>query len=199
MLCGEKNSWFTPLVIQSILGAINSLMSLIYGNHRGWLTGLSLFMVLSVSVLSIFIVGFSLAITTFFLHYAANTIADKITPRLCLIIAAWANLPFVVRQIVRMVFMIFMQKPILAPGLSGLVSTSDSISLFAKEVLKQVDIFLVWHLVILYIGTTQFHISTKKRWVIAIVALIGSLLVRCLVNAFLLKINYGVFYYIPLP
>ena len=63
-------------------------------------------------------------------------------------IVAWASLPFAVRDILRIIFMLAAGHAIVSPGLSGFTSTPG----FVTQLLTRVDIFLIWHIVLLVIG-----------------------------------------------
>ena len=63
-------------------------------------------------------------------------------------IVAWASLPFAIRDILRIVFMLVAGHAINSPGLSGFVSTSG----FVSQLLTRVDLFLIWQVILLVIG-----------------------------------------------
>ncbi len=66
-------------------------------------------------------------------------------------IVAWASLPFALRDLLRVVFMLFVRHPISNPGLSGFSS-----AVFLSQMLANVDLFLFWQAVLLILG---FHFS----------------------------------------
>ena len=63
-------------------------------------------------------------------------------------IVAWASLPFALRDILRIVFMLATGHVISSPGLSGFVTTPG----FVAQLLRRADIFLIWHVILLAIG-----------------------------------------------
>jgi hypothetical protein len=63
-------------------------------------------------------------------------------------IVAWAGLPFAVRDVLRIVFMLAAGHTIVSPGLSGFTTTPG----FVAQLLTRLDIFLIWHLILLVIG-----------------------------------------------
>jgi len=63
-------------------------------------------------------------------------------------IVAWSSLPFAVRDILRVVFMLAAGHAIISPGLSGFTPTPGLVS----QLLTRVDIFLIWQVVLLIIG-----------------------------------------------
>ena len=63
-------------------------------------------------------------------------------------IVAWGSLPFAVRDILRIVFILAAGHAIASPGLSGFASTAG----FASQLLARADIFLLWSVILLIIG-----------------------------------------------
>jgi hypothetical protein len=68
-------------------------------------------------------------------------------------LVAWSGLPFAVRSFVRAVVIIIGRKLISSPGLSGFISPDGTNTmLFLSSLLSLVDIFLIWHWILLVIG-----------------------------------------------
>lgn len=63
-------------------------------------------------------------------------------------VVAWASLPFAVRDLLRIVFMLSARHAIVSPGLSGFSSGSA----FVSQLLTRADIFLIWNVILLIIG-----------------------------------------------
>ena len=73
-------------------------------------------------------------------------------------LVAWASLPFAIRDLVRTGAVLITQRSISTPGLSGFgPTTSNSWAMFLTAFLEFIDIYLIWHMVLLIIGarTTQ--------------------------------------------
>jgi hypothetical protein len=62
-------------------------------------------------------------------------------------LVAWACLTFVVRDLLRVIYMLFVRHPIVSPGLSGLVSVP-----FLSKFLVSVDLFFLWFAILLVMG-----------------------------------------------
>lgn len=62
-------------------------------------------------------------------------------------LVAWACLPFVLRDILRVVFMLIAHHAIISPGLSGLVTAP-----FLVKLLSGVDLFFLWFAALLAVG-----------------------------------------------
>ena len=63
-------------------------------------------------------------------------------------IVAWASLPFALRDLLRIVFMLSAGHAIISPGLSGFALTPG----FVAQLLTRLDIFLIWNIILLVIG-----------------------------------------------
>ena len=82
------------------------------------------------------------------LHFGSTLLGGRGSMQSALNVVAWASLPFAVRDLLRIGFMLAAGHAILSPGLSGFTSTPGLIS----QLLSRVDIFLIWHVVLLVIG-----------------------------------------------
>jgi len=82
------------------------------------------------------------------LHFGSTLLGGRGTMQSALNIVAWASLPFAVRDILRIVFMLAAGHAIVSPGLSGFTSTPG----FFSQILERLDIFLIWQVVLLVIG-----------------------------------------------
>jgi hypothetical protein len=82
------------------------------------------------------------------LHFGSTLLGGRGSMQSALNIVAWASLPFAVRDILRIVFILAAGHAIVSPGLSGFTSTPGLLS----QLLTRVDIFLIWHIVLLVIG-----------------------------------------------
>ena len=82
------------------------------------------------------------------LHFGSTLLGGRGSMQSALNIVAWASLPFAVRDILRIIFMLAAGHAIVSPGLSGFTSTPG----FVTQLLTRVDIFLIWHIVLLVIG-----------------------------------------------
>lgn len=82
------------------------------------------------------------------LHFGSTLLGGRGSMQSALNIVAWASLPFAVRDILRIIFMLVAGHAIVSPGLSGFTSTPG----FVTQLLTRVDIFLIWHIVLLVIG-----------------------------------------------
>ncbi len=65
-------------------------------------------------------------------------------------VTAWACLPFVLRDLLRIIFMLIEKHSIASPGLSGLVT-----SVFLMKLLGSLDLFFLWFAVLLVFGISK--------------------------------------------
>jgi hypothetical protein len=82
------------------------------------------------------------------LHFGSTLLGGRGSMQSALNIVAWASLPFAVRDILRIIFMLSASHAIISPGLSGFASTPG----FVSQLLTRVDIFLIWQVILLVIG-----------------------------------------------
>ncbi len=82
------------------------------------------------------------------LHFGSTLVGGRGSMQSALNIVAWASLPFALRDLLRIVFMLSAGHAINSPGLSGF-STSVG---FVSHLLTRTDIFLIWNIILLVIG-----------------------------------------------
>jgi hypothetical protein len=82
------------------------------------------------------------------LHFGSTLLGGRGSMQSALNIVAWASLPFALRDILRMIFMLAAGHAITNPGLSGFTTTPG----FASQLLTRFDIFLIWQVILLVIG-----------------------------------------------
>lgn len=82
------------------------------------------------------------------LHLGSTLLGGRGSMGSALNVTAFVLLPFAVRDVLRVVFMLVTGTTILSPGLSGFVSGTG----FAPQLLSHVDVFLIWEVILLAIG-----------------------------------------------
>lgn len=86
------------------------------------------------------------------LHLVSTLFGGRGSMASALNVVAWASLPFAVRDLLRVVFMLIAGHPIASAGLSGFVSGTTGGALYLAQVLANVDLFFIWRAVLLVIG-----------------------------------------------
>ena len=110
------------------------------------------------------------------LHLGSTLLGGRGSMQGALNVVGWAYLPFAVRDILRVVFMLIAGHAIVSPGLSGFASNPG----FVAEILSHVDLFYLWSTVLLIIG---FGISDGLSKGKSITGVILILLVLLLTQA----------------
>lgn len=82
------------------------------------------------------------------LHFGSTLLGGRGSMQSALNIVAWASLPFAVRDLLRIVFMLSAGHAIISPGFSGFVSTAG----FVAQLLARLDLFLIWNVILMVIG-----------------------------------------------
>ena len=81
------------------------------------------------------------------LHLSSTLFGGRGTMRSALNIVAWASLAFVVRDLLRVIYMLIANHPIASPGLSAFGG-----AIFLSSLLASVDVFLLWFAILLVMG-----------------------------------------------
>jgi hypothetical protein len=82
------------------------------------------------------------------LHFGSTLLGGRGSMQSALNIVAWASLPFAVRDLLRIIFILAVGHAIVSPGLSGFTTTPG----FIAQLLARLDIFMIWHVILLIIG-----------------------------------------------
>jgi hypothetical protein len=92
-------------------------------------------------------------ITGSVLHLASTLLGGRSTSMAVLNVTAWAGLPLALRSAVRAGFILLAGRGLAAPGLAGFVpSEVTGLALFGRQLLGAVDVYLIWHIVLLGLG-----------------------------------------------
>ncbi len=105
------------------------------------------------------------------LHLGSTLLGGRGSMQGALNIVAWANLPFLVRDVLRVVFMLLAGHAILSPGLSGFAGSA----IFLAKILSRVDLFFIWNAILLIIGLGSADGLPKTK------AMIGVMVVLLLI------------------
>lgn len=82
------------------------------------------------------------------LHLGSTLLGGRGSMQGALSIVGWANLPFMVRDILRVVFMLLAGHVIVSPGLSGFAGSA----VFFAKILSNLDFFFIWNAILLIMG-----------------------------------------------
>lgn len=111
------------------------------------------------------------------LHLALTLAGSRSTSRAALNLAAWASLPFAVRFALQALYMLIQRHLIYNPAFSGFAAEGT----FWAALLSQVDLFLAWQIVLLFIGALPMSQLTPRKALLATaVAILLTLLLGSL-------------------
>lgn len=82
------------------------------------------------------------------LHLGSTLLGGRGSMRSALNIVAWASLPFAIRDLLKVIYMLSAGHVIGSPGLSGFATSAG----FVPQLLARVDIFVIWSILLLMIG-----------------------------------------------
>jgi hypothetical protein len=119
------------------------------------------------------------------LHFGSTLLGGRGSMQGALNIVAWASLPFAVRDILRIVFMLATGHVIISPSLSGFVTTSG----FMSQLTARLDIFVVWQIILLVIG---FGIADSLPRNKAVAGVVVIMLLALLAQAGLGALSAGI-------
>lgn len=103
-------------------------------------------------------------VSGFGLYLALTFLGGRLSSRSLLSLAAWAGLPYALRELVRTGYVLGTGNLIQHAGLSGLVISADPT--FWQLVLQYVDLYWFWHIALLLIGLrSQKDTPAWKSWV----------------------------------
>lgn len=87
------------------------------------------------------------------IHLALTLLGGRGATGSAMNLVAWAGLPFVIRDLVRAGYMLTTRRLIEQPGLAGFAPADDGgLALFLAALLALVDLYLLWHIVLLALG-----------------------------------------------
>jgi len=109
------------------------------------------------------------------MHLGSTLFGGRGSMQGALNVVAFASLPFALRDLLRVVYMLASSHTITSPGLSGFASSAG---LFAN-LLQHTDIFLIWSIVLLVIGfSISDGLTRSKAFINVFVVMLIVLLVQ---------------------
>jgi hypothetical protein len=82
------------------------------------------------------------------LHLGSTLLGGRGSMQNALNIVAWASLPFAIRDLLRIAYMLMAKHTIASPSLSGFVASPG----FLSQLLARLDLFVIWYIVLLIVG-----------------------------------------------
>ncbi len=116
------------------------------------------------------------AIVSGLLHLVSTLLGGRGTMTTALNVVGWGSLPFALRDILRVVYMLVVQHTITSQGLSGFVTGTEGSDVFFAQVLSNSDIFLLWHVILVIVGVrVSDSLSRSKAIAVAVGVLLTAL------------------------
>jgi len=106
------------------------------------------------------------------LHLGSTLLGGRGSMQSALSVAGWANLPFLVRDVLRVIFMLLAGHAIVSPGFSGFAGNA----IFLSKILSQLDIFVVWNAILLVIGFSIADGLPRNKAIFGVLAVLILLL-----------------------
>ncbi len=169
----EKPAWLMPMLVVSILLLVRTIVSGYFQAHAAALGQVNLpadwqywspdmqnnYMQAQQATQGpafVYVIPATLGLLKFWLgwlivaglsHLSSTLFGGRGKMGSALNVVAWACLPFAMRDILRVIFILIVKHPIASPGLSGLVNVP-----FLSKLLSSVDIFFLWFAILLVLG-----------------------------------------------
>jgi len=105
------------------------------------------------------------------LHLGSTLLGGRGSMQSAMNITAWASLPFALRDLLRLAYMLSASHAITSPGLSGFATSA-----FLAQLLSRTDIFLIWSIVLLVIGFSIADGLTRGKAVVGVAVVVLLLL-----------------------
>lgn len=123
-------------------------------------------------------VWFGWLIISSVLHLLMTLLGGRGTTTATVNLVAWASIPYAVRDLIRLLYVVTTKKQIEMVGLSGLAPVSDApIMTYFTALLALIDIFLIWKIILIIIGVDQATKLSRRKVIagvtITMLALIG--------------------------
>lgn len=120
------------------------------------------------------------------LHFILTLLGGRGDTGVSLNLVAWSGIPLVVREIVRTIAMLISRQTTQSPGLSGFTPGGDSEWLtYVNELLKLIDIYMVWNIILLVIGViSAAKLAKSKAWTGVILTILIVLGLQALLGFF---------------
>ena len=109
------------------------------------------------------------------LHLAMTLLGGRGETSMSITIVAWASLPLALRDLVRVIYLVTTRRLITSQGLSGFINLDGSgTSLFLSSLLSLVDVYLIWHILLMVLGLRVYTGLSRQK---AITGAVGVILV----------------------
>ncbi|RPI83063.1 MAG: hypothetical protein EHM41_16825 [Chloroflexi bacterium] len=110
------------------------------------------------------------------LHLLLTMLGGRGNTGITMNIVAWAGLPFALRYIVQVISMLITKSQIAGTGISGFAPAGEGFIVFIGKLMEQIDIYLIWHILLLFIAVRGSNgISKGKAWTAVLVTVLVTI------------------------
>jgi hypothetical protein len=102
------------------------------------------------------------------LHLGSTLVGGRGSMQGALNIVAWASLPFVIRDLLRVIYMLLAKHVITSPSLSGFATSPG----FLSQLLSHIDLFMIWYIVLLILGFAIADGLTRGKAIVGVMVVI---------------------------
>lgn len=99
------------------------------------------------------------------LHLGSTLLGGRGSMQGALTITAWASLPFAIRDLLRVIYMLSAGHAIGSPGLSGFATSAG----FVPQLMSRLDLFVLWYILLLIIGFAIADGLSRGKAVVGVV------------------------------
>ena len=129
------------------------------------------------ALLSVLGVWFGWLVVAGLLHLVLTLVGGRVTSGSTLNLAAWASLPFLIRDLLQAGFMLYTKQLVPGAGLSGFAPEGAGMLATALvEALKHIDLYSVWYALLLMIGVRTAAGLRAGKAVMAVVLTLAVIL-----------------------
>jgi hypothetical protein len=108
-------------------------------------------------------------VISWLLHLVLTLLGGRGTSQATVNIVAWASLPLLLRSLVQIVAMLVTDRVIGSPGLAGFAPGGEGfLAAWLGALLSQIDIYLIWQIVLLIIGAKLLSQLSTAKSVVAV-------------------------------
>jgi hypothetical protein len=98
------------------------------------------------------------------MHLILTMLGSRGTSASAFNLVGWAALPLSIRAVVQLVYMLTAHRLIAAPGLAGFIAAdATGAAAFGRVMLAMVDIYLLWQMVLLWVGAWASGGLSKRK------------------------------------
>ena len=108
-------------------------------------------------------------VISWLLHLVLTLLGGRGTSQQVINVVAWASLPFVLRAVVQIVAMLATDRLVAGSGLAGFAPAGEgSLNVFFASMLGQIDLYSIWHVLLVYLGVRLSSQLPRAKCVLAI-------------------------------